>query len=349
MTDIITFSPVLAVDANGLPVAAATAEFFESGTTTPITVYADAGESSAHPSPLVADGNGFFPAVFKSGSAVKVVVKTPLGATLYTFDPAVKVAASGSAASAVSFDPTAGVPQDNVQDAIEQIETSIAAKANTASPTLAGTPTAPTAALGTNTTQLATTAFVNAQVIDEDSFTTDSAMRPPSQQSTKAYVDAQVAAVVEWTEVAPVATTSGTAFDVISIPAGVTDIEVYLSKVSLSGSDYYLVQLGDSGGFVTTGYVSRSNVGDVAGLSSVTTGHAIYAANAATLTTVKMRLHHFGGNFWLSEHQGVASTIANSFIAGAGYGTLSGELTQLRLTRSGSNIFDAGSFKVRYR
>jgi len=163
-----------------------------------------------------------------------------------------------------------------------------------------------------------------------------------------AQIAAHVAAV-EWTEVAPVATTSGTAFDVISIPAGVTDIEVYLSKVSLSGSDYYLVQLGDSGGFVTTGYVSRSNVGDVAGLSSVTTGHAIYAANAATLTTVKMRLHHFGGNFWLSEHQGVASTIANSFIAGAGYGTLSGELTQLRLTRSGSNIFDAGSFKVRYR
>ena len=117
MTDIITFSPVLAVDANGLPVAAATAEFFESGTTTPITVYADAGESSAHPSPLVADGNGFFPAVFKSGSAVKVVVKTPLGATLYTFDPAVKVAASGSAASAVSvslnFDLRVSISADN--------------------------------------------------------------------------------------------------------------------------------------------------------------------------------------------------------------------------------------------
>jgi len=188
-------------------------------------------------------------------------------------------------------------------------------------------------------------------VSDDANFANDTggvAKRGVIATEIAAQIAAQVAAV-EWTEVAPVATTSGTAFDVISIPAGVTDIEVYLSKVSLSGSDYYLVQLGDSGGFVTTGYVSRSNVGDVAGLSSVTTGHAIYAANAATLTTVKMRLHHFGGNFWLSEHQGVASTIANSFIAGAGYGTLSGELTQLRLTRSGSNIFDAGSFTVRYR
>jgi len=37
-------------------------------------------------------------------------------------------------------------------------------KASTASPALTGVPTAPTAAVGTNTTQLATTAFVNAEI-----------------------------------------------------------------------------------------------------------------------------------------------------------------------------------------
>lgn len=36
----------------------------------------------------------------------------------------------------------------------------LAAKANLASPAFTGTPTAPTAAAGTNTTQIATTAFV---------------------------------------------------------------------------------------------------------------------------------------------------------------------------------------------
>ena len=41
-------------------------------------------------------------------------------------------------------------------------------KANLASPALTGTPTAPTAAAGTNTTQLATTAFVHAAVAAED-------------------------------------------------------------------------------------------------------------------------------------------------------------------------------------
>lgn len=49
-----------------------------------------------------------------------------------------------------------------VRDKIETMDASIALKANSASPALTGTPTAPTAVAGTNTTQLATTAFVTA-------------------------------------------------------------------------------------------------------------------------------------------------------------------------------------------
>lgn len=44
------------------------------------------------------------------------------------------------------------------------IQTQLNAKANLASPTFTGTPAAPTAAVGTDTTQLATTAFVNAEI-----------------------------------------------------------------------------------------------------------------------------------------------------------------------------------------
>jgi hypothetical protein len=43
----------------------------------------------------------------------------------------------------------------------------LAAKAPLASPALTGTPTAPTAAVGTNTTQVATTAFVNAEIAND--------------------------------------------------------------------------------------------------------------------------------------------------------------------------------------
>lgn len=54
----------------------------------------------------------------------------------------------------------------------QQLKTKLAAKANLASPTFTGTPAAPTAADGTNTTQLATTAFVQTAVSSVETFGT---------------------------------------------------------------------------------------------------------------------------------------------------------------------------------
>jgi hypothetical protein len=51
-----------------------------------------------------------------------------------------------------------------IDDELAAIETAIASKANSDSPALTGTPTAPTATSGTNTTQIATTAFVQNEV-----------------------------------------------------------------------------------------------------------------------------------------------------------------------------------------
>ena len=55
---------------------------------------------------------------------------------------------------------------DNGGSDVEVTVASIASKASLASPTFTGTPAAPTAASGTNTTQIATTAFVAAAVPD---------------------------------------------------------------------------------------------------------------------------------------------------------------------------------------
>lgn len=51
-----------------------------------------------------------------------------------------------------------------IDDEFNAIASAVSSKADTASPTFTGTPAAPTAALGSNTTQLATTAFVKAAV-----------------------------------------------------------------------------------------------------------------------------------------------------------------------------------------
>jgi hypothetical protein len=57
-------------------------------------------------------------------------------------------------------DPAKIVKGNEIDAEFNAIATAINSKANTASPALTGVPTAPTAASGTNTTQLATTAFV---------------------------------------------------------------------------------------------------------------------------------------------------------------------------------------------
>ena len=53
---------------------------------------------------------------------------------------------------------------DNGGSDVEVTISSLAAKVDAASPNFTGTPTAPTASTGTNTTQIATTAFVNAEI-----------------------------------------------------------------------------------------------------------------------------------------------------------------------------------------
>ena len=53
---------------------------------------------------------------------------------------------------------------DNSGTDVEKTIASLASAAPTADPTFTGTPAAPTAAQGTNTTQIATTAFVNAEI-----------------------------------------------------------------------------------------------------------------------------------------------------------------------------------------
>lgn len=50
-----------------------------------------------------------------------------------------------------------------IDDEFQSIENAIATKADINSPALTGTPTAPTAAAGTNSTQVATTAFVQTE------------------------------------------------------------------------------------------------------------------------------------------------------------------------------------------
>lgn len=84
----------------------------------------------------------------------------------FTF-PAVSVAGTLGVTGAATFSSTVTLsanPTTNLQAATKQyVDTADALKSNIASPTFTGVPAAPTAAVDTNTTQLATTAFVIGQ------------------------------------------------------------------------------------------------------------------------------------------------------------------------------------------
>ena len=111
------------LDANGDAASGAKALVYETGTTTPVTVYTDTALSVAHASPIVADSAGYFAQAFYGGStALKVVVTDSSDATLVTYDPVPLVSLSGSAASDVTFAPTTEIPQTDVQAAIVAVE-----------------------------------------------------------------------------------------------------------------------------------------------------------------------------------------------------------------------------------
>ncbi len=111
-------NPNRALDSNAYAVPGATATFYQTGTTTLITVYSDEDGTVATTNPVVADGNGIFPQTFFNGEA-KVVVKDADGATLWTIDPCPSTSGTSTGASNVTFSPTVALPQTNAQAAIE--------------------------------------------------------------------------------------------------------------------------------------------------------------------------------------------------------------------------------------
>ena len=129
MADATYFSPNVLRDAAGDPAPGGKVRFFETGTTTPITVYADQSLTTAHPPTLVADSSGILPAIWTDG-AVQIKVDATdsddVGLPGYPIDPVI-FQSSDSSASNIAFDPTARISSTNVQDAVEEVDASVKA------------------------------------------------------------------------------------------------------------------------------------------------------------------------------------------------------------------------------
>ena len=157
-----------------------------------------------------------------------------------------------------------------------------------------------------------------------------------------------------------VAATSGTAIDFTSIPSWVKRITVILDGVSTSGAtNNVLLQLGDSGGVETTGYLGYAstvyiNINTLAVTSAATgatDGFPVFFGAASTTRYGSYTLHNISGNIWVANYTFGATdaTTLNGTSQGGGNKTLSGTLDRVRLTTTGgTDTFDAGSVNIIY-
>lgn len=149
-----------------------------------------------------------------------------------------------------------------------------------------------------------------------------------------------------------VATTSGTSIDFTSIPSWVSRITVMFSLVSTSGTSVKQIQLGTSGGFQTTGYTGCSTGFGTSTFTNTnyTTGFAIRSASATESIggTVVLTLLDSATGIWTAQGVSADSAVNGMWIT-AGAKTLSGTLTQVRITTvNGTDTFDAGNINIIY-
>lgn len=120
MADLLNFAGVRVLDSNAAPGAGYVARFYQSGTTTPVTVYTTQDLGTSHGTSVTADAEGKFAAVWAAGGVdVKCVIEDATGAVVQTIDPVFATSSSAAGAEDITFTPTVDLPYTNVQDAIE--------------------------------------------------------------------------------------------------------------------------------------------------------------------------------------------------------------------------------------
>jgi hypothetical protein len=151
----------------------------------------------------------------------------------------------------------------------------------------------------------------------------------------------------------PVNTTSGTAVTFTGIPAGVKMVFVDLAGVSTNGASELIVQLGDSGGIETTGYVVRSfsiTTLPLVSAAAWTTGFSEAIGDALFVRhgIMTLVLQNASTNNWVAFGNWTTGNSNTTLATVGGYKPLSSVLTQIRITSQAPNTFDAGAVNIAY-
>jgi hypothetical protein len=148
-------------------------------------------------------------------------------------------------------------------------------------------------------------------------------------------------------------TTSGTSIDFTGIPSWVKRITVMLDGVSTSSTSPVIIQLGDSGGVETSGYVGATGIAQSGTSGSGVLGAGFTTDGNATLSGSMVRygsvvIANIASNAWVAQGCVGDTNFERVGIVG-GSKTLSATLDRVRLTTvNGTDTFDAGSVNIMY-
>ena len=148
-------------------------------------------------------------------------------------------------------------------------------------------------------------------------------------------------------------TTSGTVVDFTGIPSWARRITITFVSVSTSGTSNLLVQIGDSGGVETSGYLGSGGYNqpsNVCSAANFTAGWGVNYGIAANSIHGALTLfcHDPATHTWvISGNIGTSQTASVGFFTGSK--SLSAALDRVRFTTAnGTDTLDAGSMNVQY-
>ena len=134
------------------------------------------------------------------------------------------------------------------------------------------------------------------------------------------------------------------------IPSWVKKISVLFDRVTLSSTSSYLIRLGTSSGFETTGYKSQTTIMNsaLATLNS-TVGFIVWNSVATVQTSGMITIANVSGNNWIAS--GATSWLdnTNSNVVSAGSKSLGAVLDRVQiLSSNGADTFTGGTLNIMY-
>ncbi len=151
----------------------------------------------------------------------------------------------------------------------------------------------------------------------------------------------------------PVATTSGSAKDYGSLPAGIKQITINFDRVSSSAGTFFGVRIGTGGSPDNTGYIGGSGAISTTANTTVGTANTIgfntesIGVGALLSGSITLTLLDPTSNIWVASGVLTANAAAHNTLIVSGRKALSGTLDIVRIY-AGAGTFDNGSVNIAY-